>query len=286
MSIALKPTESIRCQSEYDSLARVIVCEPQYMSISEVINETQRHYAAENINRSLASAQHKEFVLALRNQGVEVVELPPDHQYPEQVFTRDIGFTIDSTVFLSTMESSIRKGEVEILKKWLISQKATMQPLPDTKIEGGDVIADRDNVFVGVSGRTSDISIQTLRNHLPEKNMMAIPFDKKYLHLDCVFNILSPRKALIYPPAFQEKELNILSKMYDTIEVSKEEQFTMGTNVLSIGNKKVFSLPVNKKVNSQLRERGYEVIEVDLSEIIKSGGSFRCCTLPLVRYAN
>ncbi|SDM48991.1 N-Dimethylarginine dimethylaminohydrolase [Fictibacillus solisalsi] len=283
MSIALNPTESISCRSEYAPLARVIVCGPQYMSISEVINETQRHYARENINRRLASAQHKEFVRVLRNQGVEVVELPPDQQYPEQVFTRDIGFTIDSTVFLSTMGSAIRKGEEEILKKWLISQKAMMQQLPDTKIEGGDVITDRDKVFVGVSGRTSDISIHTLRNHLPEKNVMGIPFDKKYLHLDCVFNILSPREALIYPPAFQKKELDLLSKMYDTMEVSKEEQFTLGTNVLSIGNKKIFSLPFNKKVNSKLRERGYEVIEVDLSEIIKSGGSFRCCTLPLVR---
>ncbi|MDN4524620.1 dimethylarginine dimethylaminohydrolase family protein [Fictibacillus fluitans] len=286
MSIALKPTESIKCQSEYDYLARVIVCEPQYMSISEVINETQRHYARENINRSLASTQHKEFVHALRNQGVEVVELKPDQQYPEQVFTRDIGFTIDSTVFLCNMGSTIRKGEEEILKKWLISQKVNMQPLPGTKIEGGDVVADRENVFVGVSGRTSNISIKALQQHLPEKNVMAIPFDKKYLHLDCVFNILSPKEALIYPPAFQEKELDILSKMYDLIEVSQEEQFTLGTNVLSIGNKKVFSLPFNKKVNRKLRERGYEVIEVDLSEIIKSGGSFRCCTLPLVRYSN
>ncbi|WP_368896749.1 arginine deiminase-related protein, partial [Priestia megaterium] len=27
----------------------------------------------------------------------------------------------------------------------------------------------------------------------------------------------------------------------------------------------------------------YKVIEVDISEIIKSGGSFRCCTMPLER---
>jgi N-dimethylarginine dimethylaminohydrolase len=65
--------------------------------------------------------------------------------------------------------------------------------------------------------------------------------------------------------------------------VSEEEQFTLGTNVLSIGNKKVLSLPVNKNVNKELRDRGFEVIEVDITEIIKSGGSFRCCTLPILR---
>jgi N-dimethylarginine dimethylaminohydrolase len=57
----------------------------------------------------------------------------------------------------------------------------------------------------------------------------------------------------------------------------------MGTNVLSIGNKKIISLPVNQDVNSQMRNRGYEVLEVDITEIIKSGGSFRCCTMPILR---
>ena len=67
------------------------------------------------------------------------------------------------------------------------------------------------------------------------------------------------------------------------IEVTDEEAFTLGTNVLSIGDKKIISLPVNKKVNEELEKRGFEVIEVDLTEIIKSGGSFRCCTLPIER---
>jgi N-dimethylarginine dimethylaminohydrolase len=53
--------------------------------------------------------------------------------------------------------------------------------------------------------------------------------------------------------------------------------------VLSIGNKKILSLPVNKQVNKQLRNRGFEVIEVDITERIKSGGSFRCCSLPFLR---
>lgn len=67
------------------------------------------------------------------------------------------------------------------------------------------------------------------------------------------------------------------------VKVTEEEQFQLGTNVLSIGNKRVLSLPVNGKVNKQLRNRGFQVIEVDITEIIKSGGSFRCCTLPITR---
>ncbi|MBO1912564.1 hypothetical protein J4G37_48165, partial [Microvirga sp. 3-52] len=60
-------------------------------------------------------------------------------------------------------------------------------------------------------------------------------------------------------------------------------QFSLGTNVLSIGDKKVFSLPQNTDVNKKIRDFGFNVIEVDFSEIIKSGGSFRCCSMPVER---
>ena len=84
--------------------------------------------------------------------------------------------------------------------------------------------------------------------------------------------------------ALDQKVVDRLSKMYNLIEVSESEQFSMGTNVLSIGQNRVLSLPVNIDVNHQMRQRGFEVLEVDFSEIIKSGGSFRCCSMPIVRH--
>lgn len=146
----------------------------------------------------------------MQKHGVEVILLPYHKKYPEQVFTRDIGFTLGQT-------------------------------------------------------------------------MISIPFKEKFLHLDYVFNVISPDVALIYPDALTKEDIKLFSSKYDFIEVSHEEQFTLGTNVLCIGNKRILSLPVNKQVNKQLRSHGFEVIEVDISEIIKSGGSFRCCTLPILR---
>ena len=123
-----------------------------------------------------------------------------------------------------------------------------------------------------------------MKRDLPDHEIVEVPFNEKYLHLDCVFNILSPEVGLIFPKALDEQTITMLSeRKYKLIEVSEEEQFTLGTNVLSIGDKKVFSLPQNKNVNAQMRAHGFEVIEVDFSEIIKSGGSFRCCSMPVVR---
>ncbi|PZE20285.1 dimethylarginine dimethylaminohydrolase family protein [Paenibacillus xerothermodurans] len=271
------------CMNEYDPLRKVLLCEPQHMRISEVINETQRHYVDDNIDQDLAAEQHDTFVQSLRQHGVDAVLLPQNEDYPEQVFTRDVGFTIGEQLFVSHMGRGIRQGEDDILIHWLEDQHYPYHNLTRNSIEGGDVIIDGDTVFVGVSGRTSENAIHNLTSLLPDHSVVFLPIDRSYLHLDCVFNLISPEEALVFPPALDREGFEKISSRYDLIQVDESEQFRLGTNVLSIGNKKAFSLPVNVKVNSELRRRGYDVIEVDLSEIIKSGGSFRCCTLPLLR---
>lgn len=283
--MAVIPEESIKatCNSEYDELHTVVLCEPQYMTIREIINETQKHFKDVGIHIAKAMKQHKQFVQTLRHHGINVILLPSLERYPEQVFTRDIGFTLGETVFVAEMASDIRQGEEGILKEWLEKEHISFYNLKKDQIEGGDVIIDRNTIYVGVSNRTNEKAIHHLQELLPDYEVISVPFTEKYLHLDCVFNILSPDEALIFPGVIEDKVAALLSSRYDLIEVTEEEQFTLGTNVLSIGHKKILSLPVNKKVNEQLRNRGYEVIEVDITEIIKSGGSFRCCTLPIMR---
>ncbi|MCG3087667.1 dimethylarginine dimethylaminohydrolase family protein [Sporosarcina cyprini] len=271
-----------KCDTEYDRLCRVILCQPKFMAIEEAINEVQKVYEAEEINQHRAMRQHAEFEKLLKEHGVDVIKLPASPEYPEQVFTRDIGFTIGETIFVAELATDIRKGEETILEDWLTAQNIPYQ-VTTSRVEGGDVIVDRDTVYIGISSRTSEEAVKQLEQKLSGYDIKKIPFNEKYLHLDCVFNIVSPEKALIFPPAFDPETVKELAASYELIEVNAEEQFTMGTNVLSIGNGKVFSLPQNKEVNAALRKHGFNVIEIDFSEIIKSGGSFRCCSMPVER---
>ena len=274
----------IQCFTEYNVLKKVILCQPQYMNIRDVINETQKHFKNEGIHIEKALEQHDEFVNTLRGQGIEVILLPYHKKYPEQVFTRDIGFTLGETIFVADMASDVRNGEENVLKQWLEDEEISYYNIIGHQIEGGDVIIDRDTIYIGLSDRTNAEAIGHLQNLLKKQfDIIPIDFKSKYLHLDCVFNIVSPELALIYPDALKPEHIDLFKKRYEVIEVSEEEQFTLGTNVLSIGYNKIISLPVNKKVNEELRKRGFEIIEVDITEIIKSGGSFRCCTLPIHR---
>lgn len=238
MSTPVEETPLTQCDTEYDTLRRVILCQPKFMSIEEVINDVQKKYEDENINVELAMKQHKNFEKMLKEYGVEVIKLPSSAQFPEQVFTRDIGFTVGDDVFVAEMASDIRKGEEEILEEWLEDEDISFQTTTD-RVEGGDVIVDRSTLYVGISSRTSEEAVRKLRHDLPDYEIIQVPFNEKYLHLDCVFNILSPEVGLIFPKALDAETIDMLSaRKYKLIEVSEAEQFTLGTNVLSIGDKK------------------------------------------------
>ncbi len=273
----------IQCRSEYTSLKNVLVVKPSFMRITEIINETQKYYENSNINIPLALEQHEAFVKVLEENEVYVSELHAESRFPEQVFTRDIGFTIHDKFFVATMNEQVRQPEVNTLKTFLQENGISYQKGLAGSIEGGDVMVDGSTIWVGNSGRTSLVAIHELQKRLPSFKVEPLSLRKDILHLDCVFNIISKEIALVYPPAFTKDDFKKLEARFQLIHVSEEERFYMGPNVLSIGNGKIVSLSQNKRLNRILTAQGFRILPVDFSEIIKSGGSFRCCTLPIER---
>ncbi|SDC05544.1 N-Dimethylarginine dimethylaminohydrolase [Pelagirhabdus alkalitolerans] len=271
------------CHTEYDPLKQVIVSPPNYMRITQIINETQKYYIDHNIDINKAKKQHLHFVDLMRERGVQITSLEPEEQLNEQVFTRDIGFTIGETFFVSKMKRTIRKAETDKLKQHLNDLGFDYITFSDYPIEGGDVIIDGTRVWIGLSKRTSRRAVEELKAYLPTYSIEMIDLGEDILHLDCAFNIVSPDVAIVYKKGISHADYDKLSEHYDLIEVDDSEYISLGTNVLSLGNKTVISLPENLLVNQALKDRGFQVIKVPFSEIIKSGGSFRCATLPTVR---
>lgn len=271
------------CANEYDPLKRVILCQPYYMSVRDFDIEPQQQISEKEVDLDRAIQQHEQFIKTLKDNGVEVILLPHHKKYPEQVFTRDIGFTLGHTIFVSKMESQKRRGEENILKQWLDDEEISYFSLARDRIEGGDVLVDGKTIYVGLSGRTHQQAIDHLQSLLSQFEVKAIPFHEKYLHLDCIVNIIAKDIAIVYPSALTREDMELFSSRYELIEITDDDQKMLGTNVLNIGDNKIVSLPDNQKLNNQLRKFGFQVIEVDISEIVKAGGSFRCCTLPILR---
>jgi N-dimethylarginine dimethylaminohydrolase len=85
------------------------------------------------------------------------------------------------------------------------------------------------------------------------------------------------------PSAFCVASLEILRERFpDAILVTEEDASVLGLNSYSDGyNIVIASRAVD--FDRQLRERGYNPIGVDLSELLLGGGGVKCCTLELRR---
>ena len=85
------------------------------------------------------------------------------------------------------------------------------------------------------------------------------------------------------PSAFDESSLEILRTRYpDAVIVTEEDAAILGLNSFSDGYNVVIASRA-KDFERQLRERGYNPIGVDLSELLLGGGGVKCCTLELRR---
>ncbi|MET0303045.1 MAG: N-dimethylarginine dimethylaminohydrolase, partial [Microbacteriaceae bacterium] len=85
------------------------------------------------------------------------------------------------------------------------------------------------------------------------------------------------------PHAFDDESQRILAERYpDAIQVSDEDGAVFGLNSSSDGYNVIIS-PRAKGFEKQLRERGYNPVLVDLSELLLGGGGIKCCTLELRR---
>ena len=110
-----------------------------------------------------------------------------------------------------------------------------------------------------------------------------------FYHLDTAIAVLdaSPTSGngdIAYlPSAFDEPSLAILRERYpDAIIVTEEDAAILGLNSYSDGYNVVIAARA-KDFERQLRERGYNPIGVDLSELLLGGGGVKCCTLELRR---
>ena len=87
--------------------------------------------------------------------------------------------------------------------------------------------------------------------------------------------------ALIYQHGIKKIPDEMLR--YSWLKITREEQKKLGANVLSLSPEKVISRHNANRINSELKRIGVEVIELKFDEAPKTGGSFRCCGLPLER---
>lgn len=264
------------------------MCPPTFFRILEPINAVQLLYYSDGLPKPeplTMVRQHKRLVDVLRAEDVEVDFLPPVRDLPYQHATRDVGIVIGDTIVLSNLKEKTRQLETEIVEP-ILGKYGLRVLIPDQGfLEGGDIIMDNGRLWVGLGARTDEWGAEFLhRNFGRDYDVIPLRFDPQYTHLDTILGVLGRGHALLYEPAFDPSSLKRIYKVYPSvISLTDKEQENAGANVLCLSRDEVVSIAENQSVNKQLRRLGYKVTTIPFSEVIKSGGSVRCDTLPVER---
>lgn len=267
-------------------LKQVLMSYPQYLSI-EPINVISKYFKDHQLDKKKIDEEFNLLVQTYQNLGIEVFFLPPSETYPDSVFARDFGACLKDGYILGRFKHEYRKNERKAYEKKM--QELNIPQLfkvHEGYFEGGDFFfLDDKTIVIGLLERTNQIGYQEIKEHF--KNQYEVIFvksDPEFLHLDMCFNLIDEHLALICKDAFDISFLQELQKRnIELIEVSKEDIFRHGLNVQALGDKKVLALKKNHDINLQIKQKGYEVIELDITEILKCGGGIHCMTFPLKR---
>ena len=273
--------------TEFARLRDVVLADISNFRVTDPVNETQRVYYASNPPElTHLISEQAAFAKALEGNGVVVrwaISLP---ECPLQVNTRDIAAVIGGQLVLGRMKYSIRDRELEGIQSIIEQAGDRVLAAPSQSVlEGGDIVVHRPTIFVGIGERTDSDGYKFVASSFnSEWEVIPMRLKPGILHLDTVFNILSDETALLYPDAFDNIPLAFFRDRFsDVLSVTDREQFDLATNVFALGPKRVIADVRNRRVNDALKQRGFDVIELEFSHTTRIGGSFRCATLPLSR---
>ena len=256
----------------------MILCDVNNFKLLTPINKTEERYFAHGIDLRKLKSQHSKFIDLLKIHTTEDLHIiASDKSCAEQVFVRDVAFKVDNKWCICNMSTKVRESETSKFKEFLKNCGQDFYQF-NSKIEGGDVIVWNQTIFVGIGSRTGLGAVEELTTLFKDYDIIPIKLNKDILHLDCAFGILNNEYAVIYPKAMDKKSYSLLSKIFNLIEITKEEQENLATNFLKIEDV-VFCEKGNRRVNSLIRKQGLKVVEVKFDEFHKLGGSFRCCVL-------
>lgn len=283
--------------NETGPLKKVIIGRTEgYREVEEYVERVNDRQEKGLPSRKKLNSEFTAFSKILKDYKVEV--LKPNHVGKfvyDQLTPRDIGVTIGDKFVICNMAKSSRRYEVAGIFDHILSMNGSepvilIPPEYDMLLEGGDIIVDKGHIFVGLTRRTNQKGVDFLKRKFePDFKVVSVPcksFGEKdtVLHLDCVFNPVGEKHALISSDNLKYIP-DAIAENYQLLEVTKTEQQALATNVLSIDKKTVISRdhPLCHRVNDMMRKTGLTLLTLPFDSAPATGGSFRCCTLPLYR---
>ena len=260
-----------------------LMCPPTYFDVRYAINPWMDPGIP--VDRPLAMAQWSALVEAYGAAGHQVDLLDPVPGLPDMVYTANGAFALDGIVLPARFAYAERAPEAAAHADWHrrngtgYAQPTIAEPAATNEAEGDfAVLADR--LLAGYGFRTSRAAHGELAALTGREVISLELIDPRLYHLDVALTVLDDERDHIayYPDAFSPDSQRLLADCFpDAILATAADAYAFGLNCVSDG-RNVFVPAGAAYLRTQIAAAGYRPVSIDLSELVKGGGSVKCCT--------
>jgi dimethylargininase len=247
-------------------------------AVSPRIAECQlTHLERTPIDATLAAAQHSKYEQALAHAGLEIIRLPELADDPDAVFVEDTALLLDGHAIITRPGAPSRIGETSSTASGLAGH-FQLHHVEHGFVDGGDVMLIGQTLYVGLSTRTDGDGIASLRTLAESIGYSVIQADlRDCLHLKTGATFAGEdaegAPILLYNPSAVDP-----SQFAGVQPLSVSEGEPAAANCLRVGNHLI--LPAgNPRTADALRNRGFIVLEIDVSELQKAEAGVTCMSL-------
>ncbi len=267
-----------------------LMCRPEHFTVSYTINPWMEPANPTDTAKAVAQWQtlHDTYIAL----GHDVQLIDPIDGLPDMVYTANGGFLIDDVAYGAKFRFQERVPEGPAFMEWFAANGFQVAEPVEVNEGEGDFLLVGDTILAGTGFRSTGDSHRELTRCSARRSSSLNLVDPRFYHLDTALSVLDPvqgpggvdKANIAYlPGAFDDASRAILEERYpDAILVADEDGAVFGLNSASDGRNVIIS-PRAKGFEAQLRERGYNPVLVDLSELLLGGGGIKCCTLELRR---
>ena len=262
------------------SARHYLMCPPVYFDVSYSINPWMD--VTKPVDPALALAQWERLRDLYRDLGHQVSEMTAVDGLPDMLFTANGATVVDGRVLLANFRYEERMPESDAHRAWFRANGFRHIYQAAWTNEGeGDCLLAGDRLLCGTGFRTDRYSHGEVQELFGRPVIGLTLVDPRFYHLDTALAILDQDQIMYYPAAFSADSRHRLTELYpDAVLATDQDAAVFGLNAVCDGRTVVMSAQATELAD-RLRERGYEPIGVELSELLKAGGSAKCCTLEL-----
>ncbi len=235
------------------------------------------HLQRTPIDVAEAQAQHAAYERALADAGFEVLRLPDLPDDPDAVFVEDTALLLDGHAVITRPGAASRIGETESTAAGLAGH-FELHRIERGFVDGGDVLRIGKTLYVGLSTRTDAAGAAALSELVSPLGYRVVEAElRECLHLKTSATFAGPDRE--GTPVLLYSEHSVDPAQFAGVEpMPVDEREPAAANCLRVGDRLI--LPAgNPRTAGRLRQRGFHVVEVDVSELQKAEAGVTCMSL-------